>query len=67
VVWTYNEEKTIRVMILINVERRIRRGMPKKKWLDFIMSDMRLLVCIYIHVMGDRVRWKFRPNVADPR
>jgi len=57
--------EAVRTLMEVNVEGRRGRGRPKKKWLDAIECDMKIAgVCV--DDMGDRVKWKFKIQVADP-
>jgi len=50
----------------MNVEGKNGKGKPKKKWLDAIKCDMRTSgVCI--DDVEDRVKWRFRKQVIDPK
>jgi len=50
----------------MNAEGRRGRGNPKKKWLDAIECDMRT-AGVGVDDVGDRVKWRFRTQVADPK
>jgi len=54
------------MVIGMNVEGRKGRGRPKKKWLNAIGCDVRTAgECV--DDVGDRVKWRFRTQVADPK
>jgi hypothetical protein len=60
------ETKAIRVAMKINVDGKIGRGKPKKKWLDKIENDMRT-VSVSVGDAENRDEWRFRTQVADPK
>ncbi|XP_008182942.1 uncharacterized protein LOC103309399 [Acyrthosiphon pisum] len=45
-----------------SVDRKRRRGKPKKRWFEVIECDMRMTA-----VCKDHSKWKLRTRVADPK
>ncbi len=60
------ETSAVRVVMMINVEGKRGRGRPKKRWMENIENDMRL-VGVGIGDVKDRDKWRFRTRVADPK
>jgi len=60
------DSEAIRIVMELTVEERKGKGRPKKKWLNGIKCDMRIAgVCV--NDVGDRVEWRLRTKVADPK
>ncbi|XP_050534488.1 uncharacterized protein LOC126901782 [Daktulosphaira vitifoliae] len=60
------ELEAIRTVIAMNVEGRRGRGRPKKRWKDANECDMRT-ADVSVDDVGDRVKWKFRIRMGDPK
>lgn len=60
------ESKAVRTVIEMNVEGRRDRGRPKKRWRDAIECDLRT-ADVSVEDVGDRVKWKLRIRMADPK
>ena len=60
------ETSAVRVVMKMNVEGKRSRGRPKKRWLENIEKDMRV-VGVCIGDVKDRDWWRFRTRVADPK
>ncbi|KAL4135686.1 hypothetical protein QTP88_007282 [Uroleucon formosanum] len=57
------ETSAVRVVMKINIEGKRERGRPKKKWLENIEKDMRV-VGVCIGDVKDRDKWRFRTRLT---
>lgn len=60
------KSEAIRTVMEMNVIGSRRRGRPKRRWLDAIMSGMRT-AGVFVDVVGNRVKWRFKTRVANPK
>ena len=60
------ETEAVRLVREMHVVGKRGRGRPKKRWGDVMASDMRK-VGVSEEDAGDRVKWKCRTRVADPK
>jgi len=56
----------VRTVMELSVKGRIKRGRPKKKWLNTIEEDMRT-TGVNVEDVGDRGKWRFLDEGGQPQ